>query len=71
MDTAEDDDIFLDTVTVNSVKTENNDWIFPVTVNSTVIPVKPDTGAQVNIMSEKDYSHLKKKTKVYIQRQRH
>ena len=61
VDDEESSDFFLDTITVDSVNTETDDWIYPLAVNGTAIPVKLDTGAQVNILSESDYNRLKNK----------
>ena len=64
-DSVESDELFLKTVYVNSVKTEVNDWICHLHLNDTSIPVKLETGTQVNIMSEKRYNRLKKKPKLH------
>lgn len=41
-----------DQCTVNSV--EQDKWIMPLKINGAVIPLKLDTGAKVNLMSERD-----------------
>lgn len=63
---AEEDDpdpgtFFLDSVTVDAVST---DWIEPLTINGSIIPLKLDTGAQVNILPEKDFNTLKNRPKL-------
>ncbi|XP_038075576.1 uncharacterized protein K02A2.6-like [Patiria miniata] len=65
VDNDEYTDFFLDTITVDSVKTQANDWIFPLAMNGTIIPVKLDTGAQVNILPETDFSRLKNKPQLH------
>ena len=55
---------------VDSVKTENKDWIYPLLINEVIIPVKPDTGAQANIMSETDYKKLKNRPKIHTTKER-
>ena len=61
VDDEESSNFFLDTITVDSVNTQTDDWIYPLAVNGTAIPVKLDTGAQVNILPESDYNRLKNK----------
>lgn len=45
-------------------KPDERDWIVPMTVNGTIISLKLDTGAQVNILSEQDYETLKIRPKL-------
>ncbi len=61
VDEEESSDFVLDSVTVDSVNTQTDDWVYPLTVNGTTIPVKLDTGAQVNILPESDYNRLRNK----------
>jgi len=56
------DELFLNSVTVDSVKTEQEDWICALVINDTITPVKLDTGAQVNILSKEDYRQLRDRT---------
>lgn len=46
---------------VHTCTTEKEEWIVPVEVNDTITPFKLDTGAQVNLLSWKDYKRLTKK----------
>lgn len=71
---AEDDEenpcqdvFFLDSVLVDSVA---GDWIQAVTINGNVIPMKLDTGAQVNILSEADFKTLKNPPKLHKVKER-
>ncbi len=57
-------DWFMDSIRVDSVNTSDSDWICPLLINDVVIPVKLDTGAQVNILTEKDYKVLPRKPKL-------
>lgn len=53
-----------------SENTGDDEWIVPITVNYTIMPFKPDTGAQANLMSEADYRQLSVKSKMYPARTR-
>ena len=55
----------LDSVTVDSVKTQRGDWICPLVINGSIVPVKLDTGAQVNILSEADYRQLRDRPRLH------
>lgn len=44
---------------------EEKQWIVPITVNRTVIPFKLDTGAEVNVLPEKEFLKLKGKPKLH------
>ena len=49
---------YLDLVTVDSMKTQRGVWICPLLINGYVVPVKTDTEAHMNILSEADYHQL-------------
>lgn len=56
-----------ETFFVDSVKVCSNnkdEWIVPLTVSGTIVPFKLDTGAQVNLISEKEYKTLRQKPKI-------
>lgn len=57
----ENDDLWFDTITVDEVQYEKTtrDWICPIRVNETIIPLKLDTGAQANVLSSVDFKYLK------------
>jgi hypothetical protein len=40
------------------------EWIAPVTIHGTIIPMKVDTGAQANLMTEADYRRLKNRPSI-------
>jgi len=65
-----DTDFLLNTVTVDSVEHNGDDWIHPLLVNNVMIPVKLDTGAQTNILSEVDYKSLRNRPKLHPTQQR-
>lgn len=50
---------------VQTCGTEKAEWIVPIEVNKTIIPFKLDTGAQVNLISIKDYRTLTVKGKIH------
>lgn len=65
-DDAAMDDLFCDTITVDSISgQEEKDWIVPLTVNGSVLPLKLDTGAQANLMSMADFKQLKVKPHIH------
>ncbi|KAI2665926.1 hypothetical protein H4Q32_023044 [Labeo rohita] len=55
--------IFMDAINVSSICKE--EWIVPLTVSGTIVPFKLDTGAQVNLISEKEYKTLRQKPKLH------
>ena len=65
-----DSEFLLNTVTVDSIDNNGDDWISPVLVNNVVIPMKLDTGAQTNILSEMDYKCLYNRPKLHPTQQR-
>ena len=54
----EDDDFVVDTVR-DSNTTEKELWIFLMVINDTIIHMKLDTGADVNILGSKEFQRLK------------
>ena len=56
----EQHDIFVYTVGTK----KGDQWIAPLHVNGTLLPLKVDTGAQVNLLSMSDYNALKKRPKL-------
>ncbi|XP_067687858.1 uncharacterized protein [Haliotis asinina] len=56
------DELFVDSVDADVVS--GKDWIVSLQVNNTFLPLKLDTGAQANILSEKDFNRLLDKPKL-------
>lgn len=52
------DDKYLGSLTIESINSSSSDWILPVKVNGTILPMKLDTGAQANVMSKQDFYKL-------------
>jgi hypothetical protein len=61
----QDDEDFVIESVESSVGTKSKPWIVPVVVNKTIIPVKLDTGSDVNILSHKDFIKLKVKSSLH------
>ena len=47
-----------------NIKDPQNVWITPLLVNNTIIPLKLDTGSDVNILSFNDFKTLKDQPKL-------
>ena len=64
-DTEEDEpdeqEFYLETVEIDTVSEIGNDWIRDISLNGTTVPMKLDTGAQANILSDMDYKKLRTK----------
>ena len=60
----ESTDFVIDTVTREEISGDTDPWIITVEVNSSVIPVKLDTGSDVNILSFSDYKKIKSRPKL-------
>ncbi|XP_041349296.1 uncharacterized protein K02A2.6-like [Gigantopelta aegis] len=57
-----DTEFFVDTV--QSVNKESESWIVPILINKTLVPLKLDTGSDVNILGYKDFQNLLQKPKL-------
>ena len=64
-DSDDSDSFNLDSVSVDQVQTRQDDWICPILINGSIVPMKLDTGAQVNILSEADCHQLKEKPRIH------
>ena len=66
-----DAEVFLgsieaETTCINGIELEKKeDWIVPLDINGSLIPVKVDSGAQANVMSHKDYKSLAQQPKLH------
>ncbi|KAJ8017554.1 hypothetical protein HOLleu_44951 [Holothuria leucospilota] len=56
------EEFFVDTITSKDV---DSTWLLPLAVNGSIIPFKLDTGADVNLMPEKDYQTLRPKPRLH------
>ncbi|CAB4020914.1 Hypothetical predicted protein [Paramuricea clavata] len=60
-----DEDFIVDAVkSTTNIKGPQNVWITPLLVNNTIIPLKLDTGSDVNILSFNDFKTLKDQPKL-------
>lgn len=55
------ENFYVDTVQSSHTRKE---WIVPLKIHNSIIPFKLDTGAQVNILPEKDYMSLQNRPKL-------
>ncbi|XP_014675600.1 PREDICTED: uncharacterized protein K02A2.6-like [Priapulus caudatus] len=62
IDNEQSDEFFVDTV--NTANTSQS-WIVPLDINGTVLPMKLDTGANANIISEHDFCSIGRKPKLH------
>jgi hypothetical protein len=61
-----DEHFIIDSILVNNVSAVNSqDWIELLHVNGSILPVKLDTGAQTNLLSEKDLQRLQMRPKIH------
>lgn len=60
---SEEESFFVDAIE-GEMSASSNEWIACLDVNGTEVPLKLDTGAQVNILPMKDFKRLKNKPKV-------
>ncbi len=58
MTITDDTCFYLNTVSVDSVN-KFQSWVVPITVNRNIVPMKVDTGAETNVLSESDFRNLK------------
>jgi hypothetical protein len=59
-----DDDqkeFYLETIEIDAVSEIGNDWIRDIRLNGTSVTMKLDTGAQANILSDRDYEKIREK----------
>ncbi|KAJ8404507.1 hypothetical protein AAFF_G00337740 [Aldrovandia affinis] len=67
-DSEEDGEAFFVGAVEDSESSKTDEWIADLGVNGATIPLKLDTGAQVNILTMKDDHRLYKKPKVHVKR---
>ena len=67
-DTEEDEpdeqEFYLETVEIDTVSEIGNDWIRDISLNGATVPMKLDTGAQANILSDMELQEAQYKTTV-------
>ncbi|KAL5014575.1 hypothetical protein ScPMuIL_008845 [Solemya velum] len=64
---SENDEFFIDVVEdiASDTSTSYKSWVVPLKVNGTIIPMKLDTGADVDILGINDFSKLNPKPKLH------
>ena len=60
-ETDDDEDFFVYSMESNF---KNDQWIAPIHITDSIIPMKLDKGADVNILSYEDFSPLKERPKL-------
>ena len=60
-ETDDDEDFYVYSMESNF---KNDQWIAPIQITDSIIPMKLDTGADVNILSYEDFSSLKERPKL-------
>lgn len=63
-DSEDEEPLYVDAAILSDKDCSNDEWIAPLMVDGVTVPMKIDTGAQVNVMPRKYYNRMNKKPKV-------